>query len=131
MAKTRKKRRRKHRGTQAGTINTRPRGRPRNKAEARARAKSRSSRRTPEIKPPTWRGAAFKGLAAAAIFFVLTVVIFKQPLTSSVALAAFMAVFYVPLSFYTDRFFYRRRLRQAEQAKLQAAARKRGKREDG
>ena len=122
MAKSKKKRKRKHRGTQAGSLDRRSGGRPRNRAEARARAKAGAKKRGPALpKPPTWRGAFFKGLAAAAIFFVLTLVLFGRPLGSSLGLAAFMLVFYVPLSYYTDGFFYRRRSRQIEQQRIEAS----------
>lgn len=129
MAQTKRKRRRKHRGTQSGRVDQRPRGRPRNRAEAKARAQSRSSRssrRQPALTPPTWRSAFFKGGIAALLFLVLIGVVFGRPVLASVALAAFMLLFYVPMSYYTDRFFYRRRLRQAEQARLEKAQRRTG-----
>lgn len=124
MAKSKRKRKRKHRGTQAGSIDRRTSGRPRSRAEARARAKAGAKNRGPAApKPPTWKGAIFKGLAAAGIFFVLVVVIFSRPVGASVLLAVFMLAFYIPLSYYTDSFFYRRRARQIEQRRI-AASRK-------
>ena len=127
MAQT-KRRKRKHRGTQTGKIDSRPRGRPRNRAEAKARAQSRGSKSKSRpqqrgVAPPTWRSAFLKGLAAAVIFFVAIGLVFKRPVGASAALAAFMLVFYVPMSYYTDGFFYRRRLRQAEKEKLARAQR--------
>ncbi|MDP9189528.1 MAG: hypothetical protein M3O25_09795 [Actinomycetota bacterium] len=125
MAPTKKKRRRKHRGTQGGKVDSRPRGRPRNRAEARQRAQSgrsrgssskrsaASSRSAPS--PPTWASAARKGLVAAVIFFVLLALAFGRAPVSSLGLAGFMLVFYVPMAYYTDRFFYNRQLRKAEQ----------------
>jgi hypothetical protein len=128
VAQTKRKRRRKHRGTQSGRIDARPRGRPRNRAEAKARAQSRSSRsrtrRQPELTPPTWRSAFVKGGIAALLFFVLIGPVFGQALLSSAGIAAFLLLFYVPMSYYTDSFFYRRRLRQAEQARLEKAQRR-------
>ena len=122
MAKRKKKRKRKHRGTQAGSLDRRSGGRPRSRAEARARAKSGAKKRGPAPpKPPTWKGAFLKGLAAAAIFFVLVVIFFKRPIASSVGLAVFMMLFYVPLSYYTDGFFYRRRTKQIEQKRIEAS----------
>lgn len=125
MAKSKRKRKKKHRGTQAGSLDQRSRGRPRNRAEARARAKSGAkagSKRGPAPpSPPTWKGAIFKGLAAAAIFFVLVVLIFKRPIGASVMLAVFMLLFYIPLSYYTDGFFYRRRTRQIEKQRIEAS----------
>ncbi len=116
MAKTKKKRRRKHRGTQGGSI-SRTTARPRSRAEAKARARSRpkaKSRPSAQEKrnaPPTWRGAINKGLFASILFFVLFVVAFKRPAPASAAISVFMLAFYIPLSYYLDSFFYRRRTR--------------------
>lgn len=54
---------------------------------------------------------------------MLVVLIFKRPVGAAIMLAAFMLVFYIPLSYYTDGFFYRRRSRQIEQQRI-AASRK-------
>ena len=123
MAQTRRKRRRKHRGTQTGRIDRRPKGRPRSRSEARARARSGGKRGRGErpLTPPTWRGAILKGGLAAALFFALIALAFGRALGASLLLAAFMMLFYVPMTYYTDRFFYRRRLRQLERAKLEKA----------
>jgi Flp pilus assembly protein TadB len=127
VAKSKRKRKRKHRGTQAGSIDRRTSGRPRSRAEARARAKAGAKSRAPAgPKPPTWKGAIFKGLAAAGIFFVLVVVIFSRPVGASVLLAVFMLAFYIPLSYYTDSFFYRRRSRQIEQQRIAASRKAKG-----
>ena len=117
MAKTKRKRRRKHRGTQGGGVASAPRGRPRNRAEARARARSRRSgpRRPRGLTEPTWRGAFGKGLLASALFFVVFAALFKRSIGVSAAYAAFTLAFYVPMSFYLDGFFYRRRMRQQQQ----------------
>ncbi len=121
MAQTKKKRRRKHRGTQGGKVDARPRGRPRDRAEAKQRAKSARSgskrkgaasgaARTPA--PPTWNTAIKKGVIAAGIFFALIAFAFGEPPASSAALAAGMLIFYVPMAYYTDRFFFNRNLRK-------------------
>lgn len=124
MAQTKKKRRRKHRGTQGGKVDTRPRGKPRNRAEAKQRAASRrtggSGKRAAAgtgraaAGPPTWASAAKKGLVAALIFFVLLALAFGRPIGASLGIALFMLVFYVPMAYYTDRFFYNRQLAKAE-----------------
>lgn len=126
MAQTKKKRQRKHRGTQGGGISTRPKGRPRNRAEARARAQQRRSgggkakTRAPTrgIVPPTWASAFRKGLVAGGLFFVILALLFKNPVGQSAALAAFMLVFYVPMGYLTDRFFFRRGLAKQQREKL-------------
>lgn len=57
-----------------------------------------------------------RGIAAAAIFFVLLLVAFKKPLTGSLFFAAFMLVFYVPTGHYIDMLLWRRR----ERARIRA-----------
>jgi hypothetical protein len=125
MAQTKKKRRRKRRGTQGGRVDTRAaRGRPRNRAEARQRAQARRTgggrtRAAAAPGPPTWGSAFRKGLVAAAIFFALMALAFQRPLGAAAGIAAFMVAFYVPMAFYTDRFFYQRGLRKQQQAHAQ------------
>lgn len=128
MAQTKRKRRRKHRGTQSGRVDTRPKGRPRNRAEARQRAKSRRSRsggrggaQQGQLRPPSWRSAAFKAIPIAGLFFLLIVVAFGEEPGPSLGLAAFMLLFYIPMAYYTDRFFYHRQLRKQAQAREERA----------
>lgn len=122
MAQTKRRRRRKHRGTQAGSIDRRGHtSRPRSRAEARSRARSQSAQRRDQ--PPSWRSAFNRGLVAAGIFFVLLVLIFRRPLAPSLVLSVFMLAIYVPLGYYTDRFFYRRRQRQRQREHEERKAR--------
>jgi hypothetical protein len=120
MAQTRKKRRRKHRGTQTGRVDNRSRGRPRNRAEAKSRARSQSTHRAE--RHPTWRTAFLRGLLAAGVFFLLMMLGFGRSVVQSLALAAFMLVFYVPFGYYFDLFFYRRRQRQKQREREERAA---------
>jgi hypothetical protein len=126
MAQTRRRRRRKRRGTQSGRVDERPRGRPRNRAEARQRASARgksgrqrgvAGRRT---EPPTWRSAFFKGGIAALIFFALIAVAFGRGISEALPIALVMLVFYVPMSYLTDRFFFNRQLRKEQQERERA-----------
>ena len=115
MAQTKRKRRKKHKGTQAGTVE-RPHhraqrsGRATTRAEVRQTARERREARWDT--PPTWRGALNRAAIAALIFAALVVVIFKEPIESAVALAAFMLLMYIPMSYYTDRLIYNRRQKQ-------------------
>ena len=113
MAQTRKKRRRKHRGTQGGRVDPNRRaGRPRSREEAKARARAGGKKPTARTDaPPTWRGSVGRGIAAAAIFTVLLLVIFKRPIGTSLGLGAFMLVFYVPAGYWIDTMMWRRRER--------------------
>jgi hypothetical protein len=124
MAQTRKKRRRKRRGTQGGRIDSRPRGRPASRAEARQRASSRKTRARSKAKgpagpkPPTWGSAILKGVFAGALFFALTALVFKQPVGSAAALAAFLLIFYIPMGYFIDGFIYRRHQRKQEEERV-------------
>ena len=123
MAQTKKKRNRKQRGTQAGNIDTRRKARPKNRAEARAQAKSNGkggggrSRASAVIdRPPTWRGAFFRGLIAAGVFVVLLLVLFKKPAGGSLLIGVAMLALYVPAGYYMDTVMWRRR----ERARIRA-----------
>jgi hypothetical protein len=105
-----KRRRRKHRGTQTGSIDRRGRTTPRNRQEAMSRAKNQRGGRKPDRRdvPPTWRGALIRGGFFAVLLFPVSL-LFGQPVAGALALTAIAAAFYVPLGYYTDNFFYRRR----------------------
>lgn len=111
MAQTKKKRQRKRRGTQGGRIDTKPRSRPRSRAEAKARAGAKRKPAQRADLPPTWRSSIIRGVAAAAIFAVLLLILFKRPVGVSLALGAFMLAFYVPAGYFIDMTLWRRRER--------------------
>ena len=124
-----KPRRRKHRGTQTGSIQRRPARRPRNRQEAMAQARSGRSRggkgkatQRPDRRdlPPTWRGAAMRGLLFAALLLPVSL-LFGQPLAGAIVLTIVAAIVYIPLGFYTESFFYNRRM--ARQQKEREAKR--------
>jgi hypothetical protein len=121
MAQPKNKRRRKRRGTQGGRIDTRSRAsRPRSREEAKARARSNrsssGSKSQKEDLPPTWRNSALRGLAAAVIFALLLIVIFKRPVGVALAFGGFMLAFYIPTGYYIDMTLWRRR----ERARIRA-----------
>jgi hypothetical protein len=112
MAQTRKRRRTKHRGNAAGMVEARGRtGRPPTAAErkADARTSARERRQARFDRPPTWRSAANRALVATVIFVAVIIFAFKRPVSEGAALAGFMILFYIPMGYYTDMFFYRRR----------------------
>jgi hypothetical protein len=119
MAQTRRKRRTKHRGTPAGTIETRGRtGRkPRPDERGKSAGAGTRSRRNRFDQPPTWKGAAGRAAVAAAIFLVAVVAVFRQKIVGAVSISCFMFALYVPMSYYTDLWLYRRRQRQKAQGK--------------
>jgi hypothetical protein len=115
MAQTRKRRRRKRRGTQGGSIDTRGRtARPRSREEAKARARSGGSRTASKKKdlPPTWKGSTLRGGAAAVIFVLILLVLFKRPIGVALVFGLFMLVFYIPTGYYIDMTMWRKRERQ-------------------
>jgi hypothetical protein len=112
MAQT--KRKRKHRGTQAGTIEARGRTGRRPPTQVEGRKVSRERRANRFDRPPTWRGALNRAAISAAVFAVAVVVIFGRPIPDALVLGAVMVLLYLPMSYYTDRFLYKRRIRQKQ-----------------
>lgn len=82
------------------------------KEQARQRREERMNR------PPTWRGALNRAGIAAGLFVAAVIVLGQNP-AAAVSLGAIMLLIYVPLSYYTDNFIYKRR--QAKKAKPKAA----------
>jgi Flp pilus assembly protein TadB len=112
MAHTRKRRQTKHRGNAAGIVEARGRTgrRPAGSTSAtKGRARVREDR---WAKPPTWRSALNRSAVATLIFALLVILVFRYPVSQTVALAAVMLAFYVPLGYYTDLWIYRRRQRR-------------------
>jgi hypothetical protein len=112
MAQTRKRRNTKHRGNAAGMVESRgrtgrrPEAGERDKLDPKAEARRKRAERLDN--PPTWRGALNRAAIAAVMFGVLLIVIGQNP-AAAVSLAAVMLLIYIPMSFYTDMFIYRRR----------------------
>jgi Flp pilus assembly protein TadB len=118
MAQTKKKRRRKHRGTQAGTIERAGRtGKPtgtRTPTKSEQRYTARQKRANKFDNPPTWRGSVNRAAFAAVILAAFIAISTKQ-IAQGVLLGVVAMIFYVPMSYYTDRALYRRRQRQKQQ----------------
>jgi hypothetical protein len=115
MAQTRRKRRSKHRGTPAGTIESR--GRTGRKPRPEERASATRTKRNRFDQPPTWRGAVGRAAVAAGIFLIAVVAIFRQKILGAVSITCFMFLLYIPMSYYTDLWLYRRRQRQKSEGK--------------
>jgi len=119
MASTKRKRRTKHRGNAAGFVESRGRtGRKLTPEEAKKQA--RGGRVDRFSKPPTWRNALNRAGIAVLLFVVVVVALLHQNPITAVALGAFMLAIYIPMTYYTDLYFYRRR-----RAKLGAQGKKR------
>ena len=112
MAPTKRKRRTKHRGNAAGMVETR--GRTGSKPTGSERKTSGRGARMDRLnRPPSWRSSFNRALIAAAVFVAASIFILKQKPIAGLAFGVFLVLFYTPLTFYTDSYFYRRR-----QAKL-------------
>jgi len=109
VAPTKRKRRStKHRGNAAGMVESRGRtGRKPGPADRKAAA--RKARMDRFSRPPTVRSAMQRSSIAAVVFIAAMILIVHQTVAASIALGGFVLLFYVPLSYYTDLFFYRRR----------------------
>ncbi|MEO7197750.1 MAG: hypothetical protein ABIZ50_04685 [Solirubrobacterales bacterium] len=116
MPGNQKPRQRKHRGTQTGSVTRAQKSRPRSRQEAMAQARSRKAGAGGKGAPvdrrdlaPTWRSAVIRGILFAALLFPISL-LFNQPVGGALVLVLIAAVCYVPLGYYTEGFFYRRRL---------------------
>jgi hypothetical protein len=117
MAQTRRKRSTKHRGNAAGAVVARGRtGRKPTAAETKQSSRSgAAARRAARLdKPPTWRQAAGRAALASGIFLIAVLLLSKGKIVSALALGVFAFAIYVPMSYYTDLFIYRRRQRRKE-----------------
>lgn len=115
MAQTKRKRRSKHRGNAAGIVEQRGRtSRPPTPEERKKAQKqsARSARMDRYSKPPSWMSAANRALIITVIFVAVLVFAMRRPVSSSVALGGFMLLLYIPIGYFTDSFFYKRRQQQ-------------------
>jgi hypothetical protein len=127
MAQTRRRRQTKHRGNAAGMIESRGRtGRKPTSAEKQGSTsgKGAGARTNRFDKPPTWRGAIVRAMAAAVVMLLISILLLKKA-NQAVAIFPIVLVAYVPISYYTDLWLYRRR--QASKARQTATARQKAK----
>jgi hypothetical protein len=122
---------RKHRGTQTGSISRSRRARPRNRQEAMAQARSGKKgapkgKRAPvdrRDQPPTWSGAIKRGLLFAVLLLPVSL-LFGQKIAGAIVLTIIAAIFYIPLGYVTEKFFYERRLAKAQKERAARQAEK-------
>lgn len=129
MPPTRNRRKTKHRGNAAGMIESRGRTGRRPTAEEKAgpvrtSTASKNATKLPRgDQPPTWKSALLRSMAAAVIMLLLAIVWTKKP-NEAVAIFPIVLLLYVPISYYTDLWLYKRRQRQkAAKAAAEKAAR--------
>jgi hypothetical protein len=116
MPQTRRRRKTKHRGNAAGIIEARGRtGRRPTSAEKNGSSRGSGGSQTGKAnrldKPPTWKGALLRSMGAAVVMLLLAIVLTKKP-NEAVKLFPIVLVLYVPISYYTDSWLYKRRQRQ-------------------
>lgn len=113
MAQTKKKRSTKHRGNAAGGVEARGRtGRKLTDEEKKQNAAAggkNASRGDRFDRPPSWKGAAQRSIIAVVIFIAVIVLLFKQNVAPAIALGSALLIVYIPMSYYTDLWLYRRR----------------------
>ena len=125
MAQTRRKRQTKHRGNAAGVIEARGRTGRKPTADEKSpkAAKSASSKerlRERQERAPTWKGALVRAMFAAVMMLAILLIFNLTKPAAAIALFPIVLLLYVPVSYYTDLFMYRRR--QAAKARKGKAA---------
>jgi len=115
MAQTKRKRRAKHRGNAAGVVENRGRtSRPPSPEVRKQQRKdaARADRSNRFNRPPSWKSAANRALITTLLFVAVIVLLLRQPIQQAVALGGFMLLLYIPIGYFTDSFFYKRRQEQ-------------------
>ncbi|HTR89819.1 MAG TPA: hypothetical protein VMG62_06885 [Solirubrobacteraceae bacterium] len=108
MAQTKRRRQTKHRGNAAGVVESR--GRTGRKPTAEEKAGKPRARKIPrQDRPPTWLGAFYRAMAAAVLMLLISLLLIKKP-SQAIALFPIVLIIYVPISYYTDQWLYRRRM---------------------
>jgi hypothetical protein len=111
MAQTKRRRQTKHRGNAAGVVESRGRtGRKPTTAEKTGKASASKDKPTNRLeREPTWLGAFYRAMAAAVVMLLISILLLKKP-NEAIALFPIVLIAYVPISYYTDSWLYRRRM---------------------
>ena len=117
MAQTKRKRQTKHRGNAAGFVESR--GRTGRKPTAEEKSGSPTGAPKPKSKdrrdlPPTWRGAFWRALFAAFMMVALLLLFKISKPGAAAALFPIVLLMYVPVSYYSDQWLYKRRQRKSK-----------------
>jgi hypothetical protein len=112
MAQTKRKRQTKHRGNAAGVVESRGRTGRKPTAEEKMGKPStpKLTRQEKMERPPTWGGAFLRAAAAAVLMLLISILLLKKP-NEAIELFPIVLIAYVPISYYTDMWLYRRRMR--------------------
>jgi hypothetical protein len=126
MAQTKRRRQTKHRGNAAGGVESRGRtGRKPTAAEKKGGPRDKDTAREKRLakydRPPTWRAAFYRSMMATVILLLVSLLLIKQ----STAVAGFFPIVlgaYTLVSYYTDMWLYKRRMRNKAKQKAKASA---------
>lgn len=86
----------------------------------RSQGKSTTARSNRFDRPPTWKGAFVRAMAAAMLMLLISLVLLKGKSNQAIAIFPIVLLIYIPISYYTDLWLYRRRM--AGKAKRSGAA---------
>jgi hypothetical protein len=116
MAQTKRKRQTKHRGNAAGVVESRGRtGRKPTTAEKTGKGMSATGKKEQTLarqdRPPTWLGAFYRSMIAAVLMLLVSLFLLKKP-GEAIALFPIVLLAYVPISYYTDQWMFKRRQRR-------------------
>jgi hypothetical protein len=113
MAQTKRRRQTKHRGNAAGVVESRGRtGRKPTAAEKTRKAgggAAKDAKVARMDREPTWHGAFYRAMAAAVVMLLISILLLKKP-NQAIALFPIVLIAYVPISYYTDMWLYKRRM---------------------
>ena len=76
----------------------------------RAQGKGASTRTNRFDRPPTWKGAFVRAMAAALLMLLISLVLFKGKSNQAIAIFPIVLLIYIPISYYTDMWLYKRRM---------------------
>ena len=115
MDQTRRRRQTKHRGNAAGVVESRGRtGRKPTAAEKSGKAgdaaRTKAKRLDRRDRPPTWTSAFYRAMIAAILFLLAVIILFNKS-TQAIKLFPIVLLLYVPVSYYSDLWMFRRRQR--------------------
>jgi hypothetical protein len=74
-----------------------------------------------EPRAPSWRGAAFGGIAFVTGYVLLNLLVIKSSTAFTWIGAGVAFLFYIPFSYYIDRWLYRRHLAKSAAARKSAS----------
>jgi hypothetical protein len=116
VAQTKRKRQTKHRGNAAGVVESRGRtGRKPTTAEKTGKGMSATGKKEQTLarqdRPPTWLGAFYRSMIAAVLMLLVSLFLLKKP-AEAIALFPIVLLAYVPISYYTDTWMFKRRQRR-------------------